>query len=131
MNEGKKRSLKEVTAPAQKGSKSTSTSKEQGQKKSRQVKRKTTPRTNESLYQLVKPDYYFEKHLRKVHPYFFEYQIYAKKRWLGQTLGSVFQEEFRDRAVEYYAAAMAQGYITINGLPCTLEQLICNRSVSF
>ena len=104
------------------------TIKPQKSQKSLKVKRKTTtPRTNESSYQLVKPNYYFEKHLRKVHPYFFEYQIYAKQRWLGQPLGQVFQEEFRDRTLEYYSAAMAQGYITVNGQACTLDQLVYNR----
>ena len=122
---GKKRSLEKAMVSTQNTSKH---GKEQLQK-SRNIKRKTTPRTNESLYQLVKPDYYFDKHLRKVRPYYFEHQIYAKKRWLGQTIGSVLMDEFCDRSVEYYAAAMEQGHITINGQACTLDQVVRNRFV--
>lgn len=96
---------------------------------SRKVRRKTTPRTNESNYQLVKPEYSFDKHLRRVVPYIFEYQIYAKKRWLGMTIGSVLRDEFRDRTEDYYEAAMAQGYITINDKACSMNQVVCNRWV--
>jgi tRNA pseudouridine synthase 9 len=86
-----------------------------------------TPRTNEALYQHAQREYYFDGHLRKVRPYYFEYQIYAKKRWWGLALGEVFQEEFRDRPEEYYAAAIAEGLITVNGEACTLSQPLCNR----
>jgi hypothetical protein len=48
----------------------------------------------------------YEKGLRKVKPYFFEYKSYAKGRWLGRKLLEVFSTEFRDRSADYYVSRM-------------------------
>lgn len=37
--------------------------------------------------------YYFENGLRKVYPYFFEYQTHVKSRWVGRSLIDVFLNE--------------------------------------
>jgi len=82
------------------------------------------PRTNAELFDHVKAEYYFENGLRKVHPYYFEYQTYAKQRWLGRSVLDVFLREFRDRPARYYREAIERQLIQINGEPCTLEKLV-------
>jgi hypothetical protein len=47
-------------------------------------------------------EYYFEKGLRKVQPYDYVYQTFAKKRWLGRPLFEILSSEFRDRTANYY-----------------------------
>lgn len=59
--------------------------------------------------------YYYEDGLRKVAPYHFTYNTYAKERWLGRPLIEVFECEFRDRPLDYYRAAMESGQVTVNG----------------
>jgi tRNA pseudouridine synthase 9 len=81
-------------------------------------------RTNAALFQDIKPEYYFENDLRKVRPYYFEYQTYAKERWLGRSILDVFLKEFRDRPARYYNMAIERDLITINGEPCGLEQIV-------
>lgn len=43
--------------------------------------------------------------LRKIKPYFFKYQTYAKGRWLGRKLIEVFNTEFRDRDNTFYVSS--------------------------
>ncbi|KAJ3159259.1 RNA pseudouridylate synthase domain containing protein 2 [Geranomyces michiganensis] len=59
--------------------------------------------------------YYFEKGLRKVEPYPFEYRTYVKGRWMGRPLIETFEKEFQDKSSEYYRGAIISGKITING----------------
>lgn len=87
-------------------------------------KKRVLPRTNGELFQQVKPEYYFENGLRKVRPYYFEYQTYAKERWLGRSILDVFLKEFRDRPARYYQEAIQQQLITLNGQPCELDTLV-------
>ena len=82
------------------------------------------PRTNAELFDQVQAEYYFENGLRKVHPYYFEYQTYAKQRWLGRSILDVFLREFRDRPARYYREAIERQLIKINGESCTLEKLV-------
>ena len=46
--------------------------------------------------------FYFENGLRKVRPYEYHYQTYAKGRWLNRTIEDVFLKEFADRPPSYY-----------------------------
>ena len=39
-------------------------------------------------------EYYFEKNLRKVKPYFFTHHSFAKKRWIGETPLQVLEKEY-------------------------------------
>lgn len=82
------------------------------------------PRSNGELFEGVRPEYYFEGGLRKVRPYYFEYQTYAKERWIGRSIIDVFLKEFRDRPARYYREAIEGSLITVNRRPCVLEQLI-------
>jgi len=38
--------------------------------------------------------------LRKVYPYYFTFKTYAKKRWYGQSLVSIYVEEFQNFSPE-------------------------------
>lgn len=87
-------------------------------------KRRVMPRTNEESYNLIKPEYYEEGGLRKVRPYYFEYQTYAKQRWLGRSILDVFLKEFRDRPARYYREAIRRKLITMNGQACELESIV-------
>lgn len=87
-------------------------------------KKRVLPRSNGELFQQVKPEYYFEGGLRKVRPYYFEYQTYAKERWLGRSILDVFLKEFRDRPARYYQEAIQHKLITLNGQPCDLDTLV-------
>lgn len=40
-------------------------------------------------------EYYFEGHLRKVYPYYYEYTAWCKRRWIGKTILDVVKSEFR------------------------------------
>jgi tRNA pseudouridine synthase 9 len=61
------------------------------------------------------PEYFFEDGLRKVKPYHFTYNTFAKQRFLGKTLVNVYNDEFRDRPVDYYRNAILKGDIIVNG----------------
>ncbi|KAI8086147.1 DRAP deaminase [Halteromyces radiatus] len=73
--------------------------------------------------------FYFVKGVRKVKPYYFMYQAYAKGRWLGRTIMQVFCEEFRDRNEQYYKYAIARGLITLNGIQVDADTVIQNSDV--
>ncbi len=59
--------------------------------------------------------YYLEDGLRRVSPYLYTYNTWCKERWRGRELVDVFQNEFRDRPVDYYRAAMVSGQVAVNG----------------
>ncbi|XP_003748344.1 RNA pseudouridylate synthase domain-containing protein 2 [Galendromus occidentalis] len=64
--------------------------------------------------------YYFQNGLRKVYPYMFQYQVFAKGRWVGRTVLDVFSTEFRAHSKEYYEEAIKSGQIRVNGEPVDL-----------
>ncbi|XP_075817915.1 pseudouridylate synthase RPUSD2 [Microtus pennsylvanicus] len=61
--------------------------------------------------------YYFEGGLRKVRPYYFDFQTYCKGRWVGRSLLHVFSTEFRSQPLEYYEAAIRAGRLHLNEEP--------------
>ncbi|KAF9897420.1 hypothetical protein BX616_005636, partial [Lobosporangium transversale] len=67
--------------------------------------------------------------LRKIKPYFFKYQTFAKGRWLGRPLIEVFNTEFRDRDNDFYERAIKDGRIKINGEPVTKDYIIRNSDI--
>ena len=77
----------------------------------------------------LKPEYYFEKGLRKIKPYFFEYRTFVKQRWLKRTLFDVFKAEFRDRPPEYYKEAVERGLITVDGAQVGLDHILRDNQV--
>ena len=60
-------------------------------------------------------EYYFENGLRKVYPYPFRYQTFARGRWIGQKLVDVLSNEFRAWPRSYYEEAIKSGQIRIRG----------------
>jgi tRNA pseudouridine synthase 9 len=75
------------------------------------------------------PKYYFEGGLRKVEPYDYTYQTYAKQRWIGKTLFQVFETEFHDRTSDYYKHAILAGKITLNGNKVALDTVVKNSDL--
>ncbi|KAF8937431.1 hypothetical protein BGZ47_009053 [Haplosporangium gracile] len=67
--------------------------------------------------------------LRKIKPYFFKYQTYAKGRWLGRKLIDVFNTEFRDRDNTFYERAIKDGRIKINGETVDKDYVIKNSDI--
>lgn len=61
--------------------------------------------------------YYFEGGLRKVRPYYFDFQTYCKGRWVGRSLKHVFSTEFRSQPLAYYEAAVRAGRLHLNEEP--------------
>ncbi|XP_059117133.1 pseudouridylate synthase RPUSD2 [Peromyscus eremicus] len=61
--------------------------------------------------------YYFEGGLRKVRPYYFDFQTYCKGRWVGRSLLHVFSTEFRSQPLAYYEAAVRAGRLHLNEEP--------------
>jgi RluA family pseudouridine synthase len=78
--------------------------------KGKQVKRLKDDHEDHS----IAPSYYFKDGLRFVAPYSYTFQVYCKRRWLGDTVFDVLSREFRDRRPEYYHNAIETGLITIN-----------------
>ncbi|KAJ8325533.1 DRAP deaminase [Batrachochytrium dendrobatidis] len=75
------------------------------------------------------PEYIVENGLRKVKPYLYVYQTYAKQRWLGMTVFEVFSKEFHDRPAEVYRQAILKGRIKINGKAVPLDYVIRNSDL--
>ncbi|EME47510.1 hypothetical protein DOTSEDRAFT_146227, partial [Dothistroma septosporum NZE10] len=61
--------------------------------------------------------YVLDGNLRRVAPYHFTYNTFCKERWRGREILEIFQDEFRDRPVEYYQGAIESGAIHLNGKP--------------
>ncbi|XP_053545742.1 pseudouridylate synthase RPUSD2 [Bombina bombina] len=60
---------------------------------------------------------YLEHGLRKVRPYYFDFETYCKGRWVGKTLRQVFSSEFRVEPIEYYERATELGRLRLNEEP--------------
>ncbi|GAB4815992.1 hypothetical protein N2152v2_003038 [Parachlorella kessleri] len=60
-------------------------------------------------------DYVIIDSLRFVRPYYFDYVCTVRSRWSGQSILDVFIKEFPDRGREYYAQALAQGRLRVEG----------------
>ncbi|KAK2730466.1 drap deaminase [Colletotrichum kahawae] len=73
--------------------------------------------------------YFFEGGFRRVAPYHFTYRTNAKQRWRGRKLIDIYEDEFRDRTVEYYRWAMETGRIVVNGKAVGPDHLVKNGDV--
>ena len=56
-----------------------------------------------------------DDHIRTVEPYVFTYVMHAKQRWFGRTVSDVFHSEYKAHPASYYAAALRDGRIRVNG----------------
>lgn len=68
--------------------------------------------------------YYIEDGLRKVYPYQYIYQSYAKRRWLGRKLRDVQKQEFRDTSDEQLIMRFKMNRVLVNGDPVDHEYVI-------
>lgn len=57
--------------------------------------------------------------LRKVRPYYYKYQAFAKGRWMGRSLIEVFSTEFRDQTRVYYVCTILNANAGVNMLAVT------------
>ncbi|KAF9929941.1 hypothetical protein FBU30_001100 [Linnemannia zychae] len=80
-------------------------------------------------YQGEQPAKKQKKHLRKIQPYYFKYQTYAKGRWLGRKLIEVFNTEFRDRDNTFYERAIKDGRVKINGEVVDKDYIVRNSDI--
>lgn len=78
---------------------------------------KRNPGVSFSQEHFDETSYYFEKGLRKVYPYYFDFKTYCKGRWVGKSLQEVFKNEFRAESMEYYEKASKEGRIRLNETP--------------
>ncbi|XP_053115028.1 pseudouridylate synthase RPUSD2 isoform X1 [Hemicordylus capensis] len=90
---------------------------EEGEKRYVPPPKKRNPGVSFSDAHFAETTYYFESGLRKVRPYFFDFQTYCKGRWVGKSLLHVFGTEFRAQPLEYYRAASAAGRLRLNEQP--------------
>ncbi|GAA5873303.1 hypothetical protein JCM8547_007064 [Rhodosporidiobolus lusitaniae] len=72
-----------------------------------------------------KPEFYEEGGLRKVRPYMYAFESWAKERWQNRTLLDIYSE-FRDRSEEYYKWAIETGVIVVNNRKSTADTVIRN-----
>ncbi|XP_069773350.1 pseudouridylate synthase RPUSD2 [Narcine bancroftii] len=86
--------------------------------------RKKNPGISFSQQHFSETEYYFEHGLRKVVPYYFDFQTYCKGRWVGKTLHQVFSTEFRAEPIEYYTQAVKAGRIRLNEQPADLNTVL-------
>ncbi|BGP36133.1 hypothetical protein JCM10449v2_000031 [Rhodotorula kratochvilovae] len=73
----------------------------------------------------AKPQYYDDGGLRKVKPYMYVFESWAKERWQGRTLIDIYSE-FRDRSTEYYDWAIETGVIVVNNQKTTPNHVLRN-----
>ena len=82
--------------------------------KNKKEQRKTRQKILNEYYNL-KPVIKIEHNARLIEPYEFQYQLYAKRRWLGKKLIEVLESEFHAFPKEYYINSIKEGKILING----------------
>ncbi len=75
---------------------------------------KKNKKTIKKEYYKMKPNIILQNNLRFVEPYEFEYQIFAKGRWIGRKLIEVLLQEFRQYNEEYFLNAIKDGNLKIN-----------------
>ncbi|NWS72498.1 RUSD2 protein, partial [Crotophaga sulcirostris] len=90
--------------------------------------RKLNPGVSFGAEHFAETSYYFERGLRKVRPYYFDFRTYCKGRWVGRSLGHVFSTEFRAQPIAYYRAAARAGRLRLNEEPVRdLEVVLKNN----
>lgn len=70
--------------------------------------------------------YVIEGPLRRTTPYYFTYLTYCKQRWRDRKILDVFLDEFREKDPETYRKAIANGQVTLNKKPTTIDLVVKN-----
>lgn len=68
--------------------------------------------------------YFMKDSLRRVYPYNYLYQTYAKRRWIGRKLKDVLKEEFRDLPDDQLKDRFDRSRVLVNGQPVKVEYVI-------
>lgn len=68
--------------------------------------------------------YYIKDNLRWVYPYHYIYQTFARRRWLGKTLGSVIREEFRDIPQDQLESRFKANLFLVKGEIASIDHVI-------
>lgn len=71
--------------------------------------------------------YYIEEGLRKVYPYPYLYQSYAKQRWIGRRLKDVLRQEFRDISEEQLRLRFDMKRVLVNGEVAKFDHILHNN----
>ncbi|KAH8048998.1 pseudouridine synthase [Aureococcus anophagefferens] len=78
------------------------------------------------------PEYVFDESSalsRRVKPYVFTYTMHCKGRWIGRRPAEIFAAEFKMNPASYYAEALADGRILVNGELCGDDLVLKNGDV--
>lgn len=68
--------------------------------------------------------YYIEGGLRRVYPYPYLYQSYAKRRWLNRRLKDILKQEFRDISDAQLKWRFQQMKVLVNGETATYDHVV-------
>lgn len=68
--------------------------------------------------------YVIKEGSRQVLPYWHKYRTHTKGRWLGKSIMEVFEKELREKPASYYAKAIQNGLITIDGKACSKDTVL-------
>ncbi|ELP87849.1 ribosomal pseudouridine synthase, putative [Entamoeba invadens IP1] len=95
-------------------------------KKAKALEREQLKKVDEQLdlitaEELLETTYYFENNYRRVQPYYYNFKVNAKGRWVGKSIVEVFVSEFKVCDVNGTELAIQRGDITVNDLPTTLS----------
>jgi len=71
--------------------------------------------------------YYMENGLRRVYPYYYLYQAFAKRRWTGKKLKTVLKTDFRDISDEQLDQRFADQRVLVNGNVVDTEYVLKNN----
>jgi len=72
-------------------------------------------------------EYYFEGYLRKVYPYYYNYNAWCKGRWLGCKIYDVIKKEFRALPEKALLERFETGQTLVNGERVTADYILKNN----
>jgi 23S rRNA-/tRNA-specific pseudouridylate synthase len=80
---------------------------------------------NKSFFPIIKR----ENNIRFIEPYEFDYQVYAKGRWVGKRLIDILTHEFSRFNEDYYLNSIKDEKLKINNKPTFPNYIICRNDL--
>eukprot|EP01065_Artemidia_motanka_P033661 TRINITY_DN4067_c6_g1_i1.p1 TRINITY_DN4067_c6_g1~~TRINITY_DN4067_c6_g1_i1.p1 ORF type:complete len:451 (+),score=97.76 TRINITY_DN4067_c6_g1_i1:105-1457(+) len=74
-------------------------------------------------------DYEFKDGLRLVKPYWHNFTVHVKGRWVGMTVLDMFCTDFTHQTRDYYEKAIKEGLIRINGEVVEFDRVLCHNEL--
>lgn len=71
-------------------------------------------------------EYYFDNGLRKVYPYYFSYNMFCKKKWIGEQLLNVMADEYPVYTREQYRDFIKAGTLMVNKKSISFDYILKN-----